>query len=51
MSLAARITTADHFSALDGESHEIASSNSNAPILSRRMWGDRREAILAEPSQ
>jgi len=50
MSLAARITTAVDFSAPDGKSHETASPNSNAPIFSRRMWSDRREAILAEPS-
>jgi hypothetical protein len=50
MSLAARITTADDSSAPDVESHETASPNSNAPIFNRRIWSDRREAILAEPS-
>ena len=54
MSLAARITTADDFSAPDGESHETASSNSNLPILNRRMWSGRRDrhsrrGLLREP--
>ena len=54
MSLAARITTPDDFSARDGESHETASPNSNAPIFNRRMWSDRRDrhsrcGLLREP--
>src|SRR6476659_701929 len=50
MSLAAKVPTADDFSAPDGKSHETASPNCNAPIYNRRMWSDRREATLAEPS-
>jgi hypothetical protein len=43
MSPAARITTADDFSAPDGKSHEQpASSESNVPIASGRMWSGRR---------
>ena len=42
MSLAARVTKADDFSAPDGKSH-TASSYSNVPISSGRMWTGRRE--------
>ena len=42
MSLAARVTKADDFSAPDGKSH-TASSDSNVPISSGRMWTGRRE--------
>jgi hypothetical protein len=44
MSLAARVTKADDFSAPDGKSHEhTASSDSNVPISSGRMWTGRRD--------
>jgi hypothetical protein len=39
MSPAATITTADDFSAPDGESNEAASSNSNLPIRSTDECG------------
>jgi len=42
MSLAARVTKADDFSAPDGKSH-TASSDSNVPISSGRMWTGRRD--------
>jgi hypothetical protein len=44
MSLAARATKADDFSAPDGKSHgHAASSDSNVPISSGRMRAGRRD--------
>jgi hypothetical protein len=44
MSLAARVTKADNFPAPDGKSHgHTASSDSNVPISSGRMWTGRRD--------
>jgi hypothetical protein len=46
MSLAARVTKADNFSAPDGKSHgHTASSDSNVPISSGRMWTGRRDRL------
>ena len=46
MSLAARVTKADNFSAPDGKSHgHTASSDSNLPISSGRMWTGRRDRL------